>query len=791
MRWVAIVRQRFSSLPLGAKLAWLSAGLSALFVAATLIPLSVSTRQTTRQIIATELRQTQRALLANQSQELSRLEYTAKLIGQNSTLMAAIAEDRSQVREHAHRRGLDPVLVVTVRAALAEALPKVGRDLIVITDDSGRVFAAASRHRTSIVTGTDLSSLRAVHVALDPDVPADTGVYGVIDLSASTYSVAAVPLVSSGHTLGAILLGQRIDSTYLASMRRAFDGDVVVTAGDDLIASTRRGLGPAEFRSLALGEASGAAQPTVRLNGQEMVAAPLSLGENREGAPVTLWLLQPVSQHSAAVTRSLVVQFALYGLVAVALSGLGAVIVAQTVLRPLNRFIGFMRGVTPTAEPTRRFETGDASPEILALDDSFTTLMHSLAGERSQLERRTVELAAANTDLREEVRERERVEVALRESEAQLRQSQKLEAIGTLAGGVAHDFNNLLTVITGYTQLALMRTPPDDSTRADLKQVIEASDRAATLTHQLLAFSRKQVFLRSVIDLAAVVDGVAPMLHRLIGEHIELRLESETPLARIIADRGQLEQVIINLVVNARDAMPRGGTITIRTANDDARPGEQRVLLSVRDTGVGIAPEIRDRIFEPFYTTKDVGKGTGLGLSTVYGIVKQSGGTIELESEVGTGTTFNVWLPRSGDQTSGMSERVEQMAMPRGTETILLIEDEPEVRALARRTLESLGYTVVTSSDALDALRLGTMSRFDLVLSDIVMPAMSGPQVVSRLADVGVRPIIVFMSGYADDALNEHALDPDSTFLRKPFHPAELAQTIRGAIDRKSGRNGQ
>jgi len=249
--------------------------------------------------------------------------------------------------------------------------------------------------------------------------------------------------------------------------------------------------------------------------------------------------------------------------------------------------------------------------------------MQSLAGERSQLERRTVELAAANTGLREEVAERERVERALRESEAQLRQSQKLEAIGTLAGGVAHDFNNLLTVITGYTQLALRRMPADDSMRDDLRQVVEASDRAARLTHQLLAFGRKQVFLKSVIDLGEVVEGVAPMMRRLIGEHIELRFQRDTPLSRIIADRGQLEQVIINLVVNARDAMPKGGVITIRTANESSGK-DQRVLMSVSDTGAGIPAEVRERIFEPFFTTKELGKGTGLGLSTVYGIVKQS-----------------------------------------------------------------------------------------------------------------------------------------------------------------------
>src|SRR5258708_9894563 len=305
-------------------------------------------------------------------------------------------------------------------------------------------------------------------------------------------------------------------------MRRTVEeGDVVVAAGNEVIATTRRDLGPAEYHSLALSEASGAAQPTVRFKGEQLVVAPLSLGENREGAPVTLWLLQHVSQLSARDSRSLVLQFVVYGLVAVLLSGLGAVFVARSVLWPLSSFISYMRGVAPAAEPKRRFEVGEVSPEIHALDASFTTLMASLSAERGQLERRTVDLAAANTDLREEVQERERVEHALEESEAQLRQSQKLEAIGTLAGGVAHAFNHLLTVITGYTQLALLRTPAGDGMREDLKQVIEASDRAAKLTHQLLAFSRKQVFLQSVIDLAPLVEGVEPLPRPLIVATIQ------------------------------------------------------------------------------------------------------------------------------------------------------------------------------------------------------------------------------------------------------------------------------
>jgi signal transduction histidine kinase/CheY-like chemotaxis protein len=750
------MRRRIASLPLGAKLAWLSAALIAVFVAAAMIPLSVSTRRATRRIVAAQLEQTQRALLENQRRELARLEYTARLIGQSSTIMAAIAEDRSQGGQRRRQnasRSIDPAYLATARAALEEALPRTDEDIIAITDDSGRVFTAMSRAgRSPLESGADLSSLPAVHVALDPAAPADTGVYGVLDLPSSVYSVAAVPLVSAGRTLGAIIIGRRIDSTYLGSLGRVFDGSVVVLSGERVVAATGD-LVASDLAPLMRDSTAPAAE--LRVKGEAVAAAPLSLGANREGAPVTLWLLQPVGQLSAQITRPLLLQFVLYGLIAVVLSGIGAAAVAGSVLQPLDRFIRYLRGTSSEIQPAQldppRFVVGDGSPEIHELNNSFAALMASL-----------------------------------REREAQLRQSQKLEAIGTLAGGVAHDFNNLLTVITGYTQLALRRMAPEDTLRDDLRQVIEASDRAARLTQQLLAFGRKQVFQPTVVDLSEVVDGVAPMLKRLIGEHIEMRIDAQTPLAHIVADRGQLEQVIINLVVNARDAMPKGGTLTIRTANI---PGD-RVMLLVTDTGIGISPEVRERIFEPFFTTKEAGKGTGLGLATVYGIVKQTGGQIEIDTEVGRGTTFRVLLPVGGDEIESMPSAVEQ-PMPRGDESILLVEDEPEVRALARRTLEGLGYTVVASTDSDEAVKLGSAgnSRFDLLLTDIVMPGASGPEIVRRLAANGTKPIIVYMSGYADDALKHHTLEPESTFLRKPFHPAELAQTIRGALDRARARS--
>ena len=706
-----MLRRRLSALPLASKLAWLSAALTAVFVATTLIPLSVSTRETTRRVVADQLTRTQRALIVNQERDLASLQHAATLIGQNAPMRAAMADDQTQQ--------LDPALIATTQNELERELASVEQDIIVIVDRNGRVFASAATDSAAIGRRTDLSALEAVKAALDPNAPADSGSYGVLDAGPNSYSVAAVPLVSAGRTLGAILLGERIDSAYIAEVKSRFDGDVVVVTGDST-------------------------PPT----GTDVVAAPLALGKNRSGAPVTLWLLQPVG--SGALTASIVAQFILYGLAAVILSGLGAAFVARSLLRPLDRFVAYMKGTNPMATPSHRPDLGNASPEIRTLDDSFASLM-----------------------------------VSLRESEEQLRQSQKLEAIGTLAGGVAHDFNNLLTVMQGYAELALMRNEGDERLKRDLTQVLEATQRASRLTHQLLSFSRKQVLEPTVLDVNDVVGEVVPLLRRLIGEHIRIKFEPGAQLPNIVADVGQLEQVIINLVVNARDAMPSGGMISIRTrCHPEPREGPALfVALSVADTGTGIAPEIRERIFEPFFTTKDPGKGTGLGLSMVYGIVRQSGGTIDLDSTPGAGTTFTIQFPASSAEKSEQRFVESGERVPRGTETVLLIEDEPELRELARRTLDSLGYRVIAPEHTEDGLAIAISRKVDLLLTDVVMPVMSGPTIVRRLADLGAHPPVIYMTGYADETLSEYRIESGSTLLRKPFSPSQLARVVRSALD--------
>jgi two-component system, cell cycle sensor histidine kinase and response regulator CckA len=381
--------------------------------------------------------------------------------------------------------------------------------------------------------------------------------------------------------------------------------------------------------------------------------------------------------------------------------------------------------------------------------------------------------------------------------EERLRQSQKMEAVGRLAGGVAHDFNNMLAVINGYTELLLNRLPAGDASRASLEEVRKAGERAAGLTRQLLAFSRKQVLSPQVLDLNEVVTGIHRMLRRLIGEDIELVTVPEAALGQVRADPGQIEQVLMNLIVNARDAMPQGGRLTVRTQNvildellsrvsPELSPGPY-VLLSVSDTGVGMDRETQSHIFEPFFTTKEVGKGTGLGLATVYGIVQQSGGHIRVLSEPGEGATFEIYLPRVDDVLSPRCEPELGNAPPAPRETVLLVEDEPMVREFVRDVLRMNGYTVLEASEGEEAVRIFHAHRgsIDLLLSDVVMPRMSGREVAERLTAFRPGLKVLFMTGYTDDAVVRHGIQGGETALiQKPFTPLSLGRKIREVLEK-------
>ena len=384
--------------------------------------------------------------------------------------------------------------------------------------------------------------------------------------------------------------------------------------------------------------------------------------------------------------------------------------------------------------------------------------------------------------------------------EGQLRQAQKMEAIGRLAGGVAHDFNNVLTAIFGYVDLLREEVPADSSAQADLAEVRKAAERAAALTRQLLAFSRQQVLESVVLRLNDLIEDFEKMLRRVIGEDVMLRLALAKDAGNVRADPGQLHQVLMNLVVNARDAMPTGGSLIIETANADLTeqyaelhqpviPGRY-VMIAVSDSGMGMSPEVKARIFEPFFTTKEKGRGTGLGLSTVYGIVKQSGGYIWAYSEVGRGTTFKIYLPRVDAPAEPLSKPREDGSVA-GTETILLAEDDPILRPLARALLEKLGYTVLEGEDAQSALAAARTHTgpIHLLVADVVMPGSSGRELARRLAELRPETKVLFVSGYTDDAIVHHGmLEPGLNFLQKPFTPAVLARKVREVLDAEQGR---
>ena len=397
----------------------------------------------------------------------------------------------------------------------------------------------------------------------------------------------------------------------------------------------------------------------------------------------------------------------------------------------------------------------------------------------------------------EDITELKRAEEEKAVLQEQLRQSQKVEAVGCLAGGIAHDFNNLLTVIKGYSQLSRIELKEGDPLRGNIDEIQNATDRAASLTRQLLAFSRRQVMEMKVLDLNALLRDLEKMLRRVIGEDIEMVIQLAEDLGRVRADVGQIEQVIMNLAVNAKDAMPSGGKLTIETANVeldesyarshvDAKHGHY-VMFSVSDTGVGMSPEVRERIFEPFFTTKEKGKGTGLGLSTTYGIVKQSEGHIWVYSVQGKGTAFKIYLPRVNEPLEDIRKEVLKEELPRGNETILIVEDEEEVRKLAGEILERQGYRILETPNGNDALLAceRRKSPIHLMLADIIMPGMSGSELAKLLKPLYPEIKILYMSGYTDNAIVRHGvLEKGVNYIQKPFTLEGLARKVREVLDK-------
>lgn len=496
------------------------------------------------------------------------------------------------------------------------------------------------------------------------------------------------------------------------------------------------------------------------------------------------------------------------------LLGVGvAFVLSRNITKPLNELTETATAISQ-GDDSRVVQVRQKD-ELGQLASAFNAMVVKVRDSQQELERkvqqRTLQLEEANRQLeslsetnvlKRTLAEKEKTDAleALANTERQLIQSQKLEAVGRLAGGISHDFNNLLTVILGYSDIMLRQLSQEHPLRRYLDEIVRASERASALTRQLLAFSRKQVMQPKVFGVNNVVSELEKMLRRMIGEDIELRVSLHPDLGNIKADPVQLEQVIMNLVVNARDAMPKGGKLTIETSNVyldqtyatehmSVEPGTY-VMLAISDTGCGMDKDTRQRIFEPFFTTKAQGKGTGLGLSTVYGIVKQSGGNIWVYSEEGRGSTFKIYFPQVREEAEEYRRLTTKPEAPRGSETILLVEDADWVRKLARQLLERAGYRVVEASGAEEAIRIIDTStngtKIDLVLTDVIMPGMSGNDMSKQLLTKRPDLPVLYMSGYTDDAIVQHGvLEPGINFIQKPFSPDALALKVREVLDGK------
>lgn len=572
--------------------------------------------------------------------------------------------------------------------------------------------------------------------------------------------------VGQGTVIGILGVGYEIGTNAAHDFSNVVSSEIVFECGDAIVASTlpaeeQRGL---LATSKAATAAASASPQELQIGSERYLGMTLSLTSIGE-IPVSLVVLKSLDKATEFLNRLNRILLGL-GLISVFAGGALVFLISHTFTKPLSNLVA---GVRALAEGNYEYPLdksgGDEVGEVAGAFDGMRTNMRATLAEQKQLEDR-------------------------------LRQAHKMEAVGRLAGGVAHDFNNLLTVIRGNSDLLLDRGDADQSQVKYLGQIQKAADRAVSMTRQLLAFSRMQVLQPRLLDLNTTISEMNKMIPRLIGEHIQFSFTPELNLGTILADPGQVEQVFLNLAVNARDAMPNGGELTVRTSNvaideNEARkrppmsPGEY-VLLAVSDTGHGMDAETKARIFEPFFTTKEVGKGTGLGLATVYGVVKQSGGFIWVDSAPGKGATFEIYLPRSAKPA--VTTEVAGIVGPftGGKETIIVVEDETGVRELASEFLKAGGYLVLEASDGAEALKIATNHKgsIDLLLTDIVMPRMNGIDLAQRVRETlpGVR--VAFMTGYTEfsDKNGQNVLI-DASILQKPFSRSTLLEQVRNILN--------
>jgi signal transduction histidine kinase/ActR/RegA family two-component response regulator len=653
--------------------------------------------------------------------------------------------------------------VATLQAMTDNYRAQLKADFCVVTDQAGEWTARAGW------SGANQPAALSTIAEATAGRPAR----GIVPLDGRLFLVVSAPALFASEVLGTLTVGYALDDAIAERLAEVTHSEVSLLAGGQLAASSLPQDGRAALARVVTD--SGLADDGVRNDVQQVGGRAYVIGafpvsqtgsDQTHGRLVLLQDWQPTQQFLAEIRR----QILLAGAIVFALSTGAGLLFSRRTSRPLQ-------------------ELADAAGDIAGGNWERRVPVHGSV--------ESAMMAEAFNDMTASLR---RSHEAVAERDEALRQAQKMEAVGRLAGGVAHDFNNILTAIKGYGELLIEALEPTDRRRGDAEEILKAADRAANLTRQLLAFSRRQIVAPRVVALDRIVADTEKMLRRLIGEDIDLKTTVDGTIGPVRADAGQLEQVLLNLTVNARDAMPGGGTIRIALGNIvvDEQTGDQRlplrpgpyVRLSVADTGSGMSPETVAHIFEPFFTTKKEGQGTGLGLAMVYGIVEQAGGAIDIDTAVGRGTTFHVYLPQAAGSDAGEDgTRATPAALERGSETVLLVEDDHMVRTLVANSLRKAGYVVLEAADSTEALELARArtTPIHLLLTDVVMPGLNGRELAERLRAIHRDVRVIFMSGYSDDAILRRGVQTASAdFIQKPFSMDALAARIREALLKQS-----